>query len=215
MLEYDINLEELIKNPNVERLSDKLDLFKINDVLNEHQCNELISIIKQKCTPSSVIDVVNGGSKFSDYRTSSTAYLSRKNDQIICEVEDIIFNIVKVPEKYSEQIQGQFYKIGQQYKPHFDTLFPTNESEKNGIEKRGNRTWTVMIYLNDVVLGGHTKFTKIDLETKPKRGTMILWRNTIEGKNITNSMHWGMPVEDGEKFILTKWYREKQFQDNL
>jgi hypothetical protein len=25
-------------------------------------------------------------------------------------------------------------------------------------------------------------------------------------------MHWGMPVIKGEKFVLTKWFREKQYQ---
>lgn len=41
MLEYEINLDELIKNPNVERLSDQLDLFKIKNVLTEEQCTQL------------------------------------------------------------------------------------------------------------------------------------------------------------------------------
>jgi hypothetical protein len=46
-------------------------------------------------------------------------------------------------------------------------------------------------------------------------GKMILWQDTKDGQNIQESMHWGMPVEEGEKFVLTKWFREKIYQPAL
>jgi prolyl 4-hydroxylase len=201
-----------IENLKAERLSDKLNIFKIKNVLTKDQCQRTIDIIKNKCQKSSVIDYESGGSKVTDFRTSSTAYLFRKDSGIIGEVEDAILAIVGVEEKYSEQIQGQYYKVGEQFKPHFDTLFPSSEKQKKDIEIFGNRTWTAMVYLNDTPKGGHTRFTELDLETIPELGTMILWQNTRDGSNIPESKHWGMPVEEGEKFILTKWFREKQYQ---
>jgi prolyl 4-hydroxylase len=170
-------------------------------------------VIKEKCQKSSVIDYDNGGSKISDFRTSSTAHLFRKTNPIVSEIEDAILNIVDIPEKYSEQIQGQYYKVGEQFKPHFDSLFSLTDEQKRQVELHGNRTWTAMIYLNNTPKGGYTRFTEIDLETKPEMGTMILWQNTRDGSNIPESKHWGMPVEDGEKFILTKWFREKPYQN--
>lgn len=215
MLDYEINLDELIKNPNVERLSDQLDLFKIKNVLTEEQCTQIIDVIRTKAKPSTVIDLKNGGSKSSDFRTSSTAYLNRSIAKIVNDVEDAILNAVTIHEKFSECVQGQYYKVGEQYKPHFDSFFPTTDALKEAIEKNGNRSWTAMVYLNNVEKGGHTKFTKIDLETIPEAGTLILWRNTLNGENVVNSMHWGMPVEEGEKFILTKWFRNKVIRTNL
>lgn len=208
-----LKIENILKNNNTERLSDKLNIFKVKNVLTEDQCLKTIEVIKEKCTKSSVIDYDNGGSKISDFRTSSTAYLFRKNNPIISEIEDAILNIVSIPEKYSEQIQGQYYKVGEQFKPHFDAFFSLTDEQKRQIELHGNRTWTAMIYLNSTLKGGHTRFTEIDLETKPEMGTMILWQNTIDGSNIPESKHWGMPVEEGEKFILTKWFREKPYQN--
>ena len=90
MLDYEINLDELIKNPNVERLSDQLDLFKIKNVLSEEQCLEAIDLIRERCKPSTVMDLKNGGNKLSDFRTSSTAYLNRSIAKIVNDVEDAI-----------------------------------------------------------------------------------------------------------------------------
>lgn len=208
-----LKIENLTSQFSAEKLSDKLNIFKIRNVLTPEQCARTIEIIRNHCQKSSVIDYDNGGSKISDFRTSSTAHLFRKSDPVISEIEDAILNIVGIPEKYSEQIQGQFYKVGEQFKPHFDSFFPLNEDQKRQLEQHGNRTWTAMVYLNSTPKGGHTRFTEIDLETKPETGTMILWQNTRDGSNIPESKHWGMPVEEGEKFILTKWFREKPYQN--
>lgn len=208
-----LKIDDLIKNFNAEKLSDKLNIFKIKNVLTKDQCSKMIEIIKTHCHKSSVIDYDNGGSKVSDFRTSSTAHLFRKSDSSISETEDSILKIVNIPEKYSEQVQGQYYKVGEQFKPHFDSFFSLTDDQKRLLSLHGNRTWTAMVYLNDTPKGGHTRFTEIDLEIKPETGTMILWQNTRDGSNIPESKHWGMPIEEGEKFILTKWFREKPYQN--
>jgi prolyl 4-hydroxylase len=208
-----VKIEDLTAKFGAEKISDKLNIFKIKNALTQDQCSRAIEIIKNRCQKSSVIDYDNGGSKISDFRTSSTAHLFRNSDPTIAEIEDAILNIVGIPEQYSEQVQGQYYKVGEQFKPHFDSFFPLSDDQKKQLERHGNRTWTAMVYLNDTPKGGHTRFTEIDLETKPETGTMILWQNTREGSNIPESKHWGMPVEEGEKFILTKWFREKPYQN--
>ncbi len=208
-----LEIENLTTKFGAEKLSDKLNIFKIKNALTEDQCVRMIQVIRNRCQKSSVIDYDNGGNKISDFRTSSTAHLFRKSDPVIDEIEDAISKIINIPEKYSEQIQGQYYKVGEEFKPHFDSFFPLTEQQRRELELHGNRTWTAMIYLNDTPKGGHTKFTEIDLETKPETGTMILWQNTKDGSNIPESKHWGMPVEEGEKFILTKWFREKPYQN--
>jgi prolyl 4-hydroxylase len=208
-----LEIENLTTKFGAEKLSDKLNIFKIKNALTEDQCVRMIQVIRNRCQKSSVIDYDNGGSKISDFRTSSTAHLFRKSDPVIDEIEDEILKIINIPEKYGEQIQGQYYKVGEQFKPHFDSFFPLSEDQKRQLELHGNRTWTAMIYLNNTAKGGRTRFTEIDLETEPETGTMILWQNTKDGSNIPESKHWGMPVEEGEKFILTKWFREKPYQN--
>ena len=61
---------------------------------------------------------------------------------------------------FSEPIQAQYYQVGQQFKAHTDYFDPgTNTSDVN---LKGNRTWTFMIYLNNVEVGGETYFPNIN-----------------------------------------------------
>ena len=206
-------LERLVTEYGAKRVSDDLQVYEIYNFLNESECDQMIELIKNNCKRSSVIEYETGGNAISDFRTSSTANLYRKMGEVVSIVEEKLNKFSNIPEKFTEQVQGQYYQVGQQFKPHFDTLFPTSEIMKQAITKSGNRTWTAMIYLNNVEEGGETKFTKIDLTTKPERGKLLIWQNTKNGVNIENSMHWGMPVIKGEKFVLTKWFREKVYQN--
>jgi hypothetical protein len=73
---------------------------------------------------------------------------------------------------------------------------------------RGNRTWTFMVYLNEELEGGATRFTKIDYAIKPKTGMAVLWNNLhVDGSINPFTMHCGEPVISGHKLIITKWFR--------
>ena len=207
-----LDIKRLTQECKAKRISEDLNIFEVKHFLEPKECEQMIEIIRENCARSSIIDYDTGGNSISDFRTSSTANLYRKMGDIIGLVEDKLIKYLNIPEKFTEQIQGQYYQVGQQFKPHFDTLFPTSDSMKEAIEKSGNRTWTAMIYLNDVEEGGETKFTKINYSAKPEKGKLLIWQDTQDGENINNSMHWGMPVIKGEKFVLTKWFREKQYQ---
>ena len=49
----------------------------------------------------------------------------------------------------------------------------------------------------------------------PTAGKLILWENTNNGVIIPEPSHAGEPVIKGEKFILTKWFREKEWPYSL
>jgi homospermidine synthase len=72
----------------------------------------------------------------------------------------------------------------------------------------GQRTWTFMIYLNDVEGGGETEFPEIGVKLTPKRGRAVAWNNlraSGEGNELTR--HQSLPVTAGTKTIITKWFR--------
>ena len=78
------------------------------------------------------------------------------------------------------------------------------------MKRGGNRTWTFMIYLNDTLQGGGTAFPNINEVFYPKRGRAVVWNNLkADGRGNPFTMHCGEPVEAGEKFIITKWFRER------
>ena len=54
-------------------------------------------------------------------------------------------------------------------------------------------------YLNDVPKGGGTKFTKLDITSKAKKGKILVFANTYEGSTVRHELseHAGLPVEEG------------------
>ena len=66
-----------------------------------------------------------------------------------------------------------------------------------------------MIYLNDVEEGGATWFPLAGLRVNPKRGLLLAWNNmNPDGSPNDKTLHEGVAVMKGTKYIVTKWFRE-------
>lgn len=106
----------------------------------------------------------------------------------------------------------QSYQVGQELKAHHDYFALDSAVYPKVAGKAGQRTWTFVVYLNDVVKGGGTHFFYLDHTFYPKQGMAALWNN-ISSDGVVNryTLHAGLPVEEGEKFIITKWFREHGF----
>ena len=123
-------------------------------------------------------------------------------------VDDKICRTLGIRASYGEGIQAQRYDVGQQFKPHMDLFSPGSRGYLRFAGVRGNRTWTFMVYLNDVAAGGATRFTRAACTVTPRRGMALLWNNLHDdGSPNTASEHCGEPVTQGFKFIITKWFR--------
>jgi prolyl 4-hydroxylase len=76
--------------------------------------------------------------------------------------------------------------------------------------KGGQRVGTFLIYLNDVPLGGETVFHKVGLSIVPKKGTAIYFHYANSRGQVDRlSVHSSIPVSQGEKWVATKWIRER------
>ena len=103
------------------------------------------------------------------------------------------------------------YERGQQYKPHYDFITP-KEAEAFGaeLERIGQRIATLLVYLNDDYEGGETAFPHLDWRYKGQPGdALIFWNLSEQGVPEPKSVHAGLPVTNGEKWLLSKWVRAK------
>lgn len=115
-------------------------------------------------------------------------------------------SLLVIQSKTGQGLQVLNYGIGEQYKSHFD-FFPRNKVD---INKGGQRIGTFLIYLNDVTSGGETVFPKIGLSVVPKKGTAIYFHDANAlGQLEQMSLHKSVPVIKGEKWVATKWIRER------
>ena len=114
---------------------------------------------------------------------------------------------------YGEPLQGQRYAVGQEFKPHTDYFTPGGRDFQKFCALSGNRTWTFMIYLNDVAAGGATRFKMLDKTFQPERGKLLCWNNRLPNGAVNPAtLHHGMKVRKGVKYVITKWYREKPWR---
>jgi prolyl 4-hydroxylase len=191
--------------PNLHRIdSDKLQLYTLDDFMTPGECQKLIALMNHHLRPSTLSYASND----SAFRTSQTADLCHLKAPLALKIDDKICRTLGINVAYSEGIQAQRYDVGQQFKAHWDYFPPDTNIYQRFAGVRGNRTWTFMVYLNEVEEGGATRFTEIDLSIKPKLGMAVIWNSLhADGSPNTATMHAGEPVTKGHKLIITKWFR--------
>jgi prolyl 4-hydroxylase len=201
-------LPRLIRNPprNLQKVAtDELDIYTLDDFMSADECDRLTVLINHHLRPSTV--TIDNGDK--SFRTSQTCDLSLLRSPVAVGCDEKIAKTLGIRREYSEGIQAQRYDVGQQFKGHTDYFEPgTSEYGEFGGD-RGNRTWTFMVYLNEGMGGGGTKFFAIDHTFVPKKGQAVIWNNlNPDGTPNPGTLHSGEPVTSGHKLIITKWFRE-------
>ena len=67
-----------------------------------------------------------------------------------------------------------------------------------------------MVYLNEPEDGGATRFKSIGKTIQPETGKLLAWNNLLaNGEPNPATIHQGMKVRRGVKYIITKWFRER------
>jgi len=190
---------------NLRRFDNEtLELYVLEDFMSQKECDRVISLCAHHLRPSTVS--VDNGDRY--HRTSQTAHLSHLKSPLAKACDEKICKTLGIRPEYAEGIQAQRYDVGQQFKPHWDYFDPESKEYLRFAGTRGNRTWTFMVYLNQGMEGGGTRFTKIDHTFAPKTGTALLWNNLkADGTPNEATMHSGEPVIAGHKVIITKWFR--------
>src|SRR5260221_6726847 len=184
-----------------------IQLFVGDGFLDAETCRQMREKIDEGSYPSPLYEK----EKHEDVRTSYSCNLN-SYDPLIVDIDGRIAALVGIDRLHGEPLQGQRYQQGQRYGEHADFCYVDQpywaEYEPHG----GQRTWTAMIYLNEPEAGGATRFKLLDFEVEPKLGRILIWNNmALDGGPNPWTLHEGMPVEGGTKYIVTKWYRERQF----
>jgi prolyl 4-hydroxylase len=198
--------EILLERAGVQRSPfPKLELFQLRGFLPPALCANLISLIDANRRPSTIADP-NGDMYF---RTSETCDLDA-SEAAVRDLEARLFALNRIDPAHGEPVQGQRYAVGQEFKPHTDYFEPGGADWERYCAVAGQRTWTFMIYLNAVEAGGGTRFGTVKKIVQPEAGKLLAWNNLrSDGRPNPNTIHHGMKVRKGVKYVITKWYREK------
>lgn len=204
-----------------------------SNFLTSEQCSELINYFtdprraaqgKTVLRRAEVDDNVNGGSKQDPSRKADLLFFKRDGE--VSKKYGLIKNLMRhlnsgdfgdhafYTAKHLEGWQFIKYDVGGEYVPHFD--FDGNLDNRHNKIRLANsgglRLKSIIIYLNENFEGGETAFTKINLKIKPETGKLLIWENIHENRKLnTDSLHAGLPVTKGTKYVLITWLRESPF----
>ena len=187
-------------------------LYVVNDFLSNDECDAFVEASEGKLKPSTVIGPDQAIQHES--RTSENCWIDHSANDVVHEVSKRFSILVQMPIRNAEQYQLVYYKKGTEYKPHFDSFDYETEDGKKNWEPGGQRMITVIAYLNDVEEGGETGFPELGINIPPKKGDALVFHNTLPSDTDTHpkinprSLHGGMPVIKGEKWIVNLWFRE-------
>ena len=182
----------------------ELELFIVKGFLDEETCAELIERIDLQRRPSTIADDYG----IANFRTSETCDLD-SSDPFVARVDAQFCDLLGIPPDRGEPLQGQRYAPGQEFKPHTDTFNPGGYDFYVHTANQGQRTWTAMVYLNEPEDGGATRFKTIGKTIQPETGKLLAWNNLLaDGQPNPATLHQGMKVRKGTKYVLTKWFRE-------
>lgn len=196
----------LLAQPGLRRVpTAKAEVYQLARFLPPALCADLVALIERDRRPSTIADP-NGDHYF---RTSETCDLNPSLAPVQ-DLEQRLLELNGIAPAHGEPIQGQRYEVGQEFKSHTDYFEPDGADFDRYCSVAGNRTWTFMIYLNDVEAGGATRFKLIDKIFQPEMGKLLCWNNKLpDGMLNPATLHHGMKVRRGVKYVITKWYRER------
>lgn len=195
-------------DPRAHRIaSPVIDMFAVPNFVTPAECEELVGMIEADVVPSTSLS----NRSDAEVRTSSTCKLSADNP-LVATIEKRICDLLGLSIGNSETVQGQRYLPGQQFRLHNDYFGSGQSYSDAAASEGGQRTWTAMAYLNRVESGGHTAFPQVPVSIPPTPGVLLVWNNIDrDGESNPYSHHMGSKVEAGSKYVLTKWFREREW----
>jgi prolyl 4-hydroxylase len=180
-------------------------------LLSHDECDELIELARPRLARSETVDTATGGSEVNASRTSRGMFFERGEHPVCQRIEQRIARLVRWPLINGEGLQILHYLPGAEYKPHHDYFDPAQPGSVPILKRGGQRVGTIVMYLNTPEGGGATTFPDVGLEVAPVKGHAVFF-SYDRAHPSTRTLHGGAPVLAGEKWVATKWLREREFR---
>jgi prolyl 4-hydroxylase len=181
------------------------------NLLSHEECDALIAAARPRMARSLTVATRTGADEVNDDRTSNGMFFQRGEIDVVRRLEARIARLVNWPVENGEGLQILHYRPGAEYKPHYDYFDPAEIGTPTILKRGGQRVGTLVIYLNEPEQGGATTFPDVFLEVAPRRGNAVFFSYERPHPS-TRTLHGGAPVGAGEKWIATKWLREREFK---
>lgn len=181
--------------------TDLADLYLVKDFIAADKCQALV-VSAQGSYERSTTRSRSGNRQRLDVRTSSTGRIL--NAELEASIQQRLASLLGIDVAFAERPEIVSYEPGQVFGKHLDCFVGT-------LDGTGQRTWTAMIYLDDVEDGGETLFPDIGLRFSPQVGAVLAWNNLLpDGTPNHFTAHEASPIARGQKHVLLQWFRDQE-----
>jgi len=187
--------------------TDKPVVRVLEGILDAGECEALIASARPRLQRALTVDS-QGVQQVDRRRTSEGMFFDAAETPLVAAIEQRLEQLLQLPASHGEGLQILHYLPGQAYEPHYDWFDPAQPGYDAITAQGGQRIASVVMYLNTPEEGGGTAFPEIGLTVTARRGSAVYF--AYEGGD-RSSLHAGLPVARGEKWIATKWLRERPF----
>jgi prolyl 4-hydroxylase len=178
--------------------------------LSAEECMALMQSAGERLTRSETVRVGASGNEVNDARTSDGMFFERGETDLCRRIEARIAALFNWPVERGEGLQILRYRAGAEYKPHFDYFDPRHAGTPAILSRGGQRVATLIMYLSTPAQGGATIFPDAGLSVAPREGRAVFF-SYDRADPATLTLHGGAPVREGEKWVATKWLRQRRF----
>ncbi|QRP63567.1 2OG-Fe(II) oxygenase [Rhodanobacter sp. FDAARGOS 1247] len=179
----------------------------LENLLAAEECDELIALAQPRLKRALTV-ASDGSNQVDQRRTSEGMFFTLNELPLVGRIEQRLATLLGMPVSHGEGLQILHYLPGQEYEPHFDWFDPRQPGYDTITAVGGQRVASVVMYLNTPAQGGGTAFPELGLTVTARRGAAVYF--AYEGGD-QQSLHAGLPVQRGEKWIATKWLRERPY----
>lgn len=186
-------------------------LAHVDAVLSPLECEYVIALAGRHLQRSMVHDPASGGPMLHPMRTSSSMTFPPADEEFwLRQLQRRLAALAGLPLANAEPLAVLRYAVGEEYRPHRDYLSLAALQQP---PLAGQRLRTVFTYLTDVDAGGETDFPLLGLRVAPRRGRVVVFDNVhADGTPDGDTLHAGMPVVSGRKWLATLWLREQSLR---
>ncbi len=178
-------------------------------LLSDAECDELVALSRRNLKRSSTLDPETGADQVHVDRTSEGTHFARGGNALCARIEARIAALLEWPIENGEALQILRYGPGAQYRPHHDYFDPEWPGSAVPLKRGGQRVASLVMYLNTPARGGATTFPEANFEVAAVKGNAVFF-SYDRPHPMTRTLHGGAPVLEGEKWIATKWLRERR-----
>lgn len=156
---------------------------------------------------------VNEGTGARAVRTAhACGFGPQHRDLVLAIMQERAARLFGIPIPMHEPPNAISYDPGQEFSLHSDYIDPSVPEFQAELTRLGQRTATIVTYLNEDFEEGETLFPDVNVKFRGGTGDAIAFSNVLrDGSPDYNTRHCGLPPTRGRKWVLSQWIRSKPF----